>query len=189
MGNLPALKETVWAILQHREWTVDDSVGNQRALTVKVWAATGAPCTVKVDPLSLCELWVANQFVLSMGKKVSEVKPPGPCGTPAKATVGKAPPKQQRQPDGVKCPQWSDIEILVLSPTGPLPLTLTLTPDPLTSYHSHPPWTKPPPTPHVTSRPRARVCDLRSSVRVVAGCILCWCGRQRGQVRHPTYLP
>ena len=60
---------------------------------------------------------VANQFVLSMGKKVSEVKPPGPCGTPAKATVGKAPPKQQRPPDGVKCPQWSDIEILVLSPT------------------------------------------------------------------------
>ena len=61
MGNLPALKETVWAILQHREWTVDDSVGNQRALTVKVWAATGAPCTVKVDPLSLCELWAATR--------------------------------------------------------------------------------------------------------------------------------
>ena len=57
MGNLPALKEAVWAILQHREWTVDDSVGNQRALTVKVWAATGAPRTADSGPLSLCVLW------------------------------------------------------------------------------------------------------------------------------------
>ena len=57
MGNLPALKETVWAILQHREWTVDYSVGNQRALRETVWAATGAPRTADSGPLSLCVLW------------------------------------------------------------------------------------------------------------------------------------
>ena len=39
VGNLPALKETVWAILQHLEWTVDYSVGNQRALRETVWAS------------------------------------------------------------------------------------------------------------------------------------------------------
>ena len=77
VGNLPALKETVWAILQHLKWTVDYSVGNQRALRETVWAATGAPRTADSGPLSLCVLWLCTTmqggFVL-YAKKYS-VKP------------------------------------------------------------------------------------------------------------------
>ena len=70
-----------------------------------------------------------NHFVHSMGKKVSENKPPAPSRTASKGGVGKGHPKPPKPSDGVKCPHWDPVEILVHSLTTS-PLTMTRAPSP-----------------------------------------------------------